>query len=74
MVPLTTVPFLSSIDTVSLFNFIKNLHIFNFHFYFCTSRKFASLLTEEEEELEEERERKTNLTSFIVDRETTARA
>lgn len=28
MVPFTTVPFLSSIDTVSLFNFIKNLQNF----------------------------------------------
>lgn len=30
MVPFTTVPFLSSIDTVSLFNFIKNLRIIKF--------------------------------------------
>lgn len=32
MVPWTTVPFLSSIDTVSLFNFIKNLLILKLKF------------------------------------------
>lgn len=46
MVPCTMVPFLSSIETVSLFNFIKNLLISKIRYQVCITegKKKAQLL------------------------------
>jgi hypothetical protein len=60
------VPFLSSIDTVSLFSFIKNLFILKIRFVHIRTKKKKPPIKFERER---QRERERDLTSFIVGKE-----